>query len=83
MKKAKFYIGTIPAIIWGEPSERIFIHVHGKMSRKEYAESFAAIVQEHGYNTMSFDLAQHGERMTAVVVTCGAVWLTLSRYMTM
>lgn len=62
MKNEKFNIGTIPAIIWGEPSERIFIHVHGKMSRKEYAESFAAIAQEHGYNTLSFDLAQHGER---------------------
>lgn len=62
MKKEKFSIGAIPSILWGEPSEKIFIHVHGKMSRKEYAESFAAVVQEKGFQTLSFDLAQHGER---------------------
>jgi hypothetical protein len=31
-------IDGIPAILWGERSEKIYIHVHGKMSRKEYAE---------------------------------------------
>lgn len=32
------------------------------MSRKEYAEGFAKTAQEKGCQTLSFDLAQHGER---------------------
>lgn len=62
MKTQKITIGSIPAIIWGEPSEKVFIHVHGKMSRKEYAEQFAAIANEKGFQTLSFDLPEHGER---------------------
>lgn len=55
-------IGGIPAILWGRPSDRIYIHVHGKQSRKEYAEEFAALAEERGYQTLSFDLPRHGER---------------------
>lgn len=62
MKKQLIYIGDIPAIIWGEPSEKVYIHVHGKMSRKEYAEQFAVIAEQKGYQTLSFDLPEHGER---------------------
>ena len=38
MKKLKISIEGIPIIIWGEASEKVYIYVHGKMSRKEYAE---------------------------------------------
>lgn len=55
-------IGGIPAILWGKPSGKIYIHVHGKMSRKEYAERFAEIAEEKGWQTLSFDLPEHGER---------------------
>ena len=55
-------LGDITAILWGEDSNRVYVHVHGKMSRKEYAESFAAIAETKGYQTLSFDLAEHGER---------------------
>lgn len=55
-------IGGIPAILWGRPSDRVYIHVHGKQSRKEYAEEFAALAEERGYQTLSFDLPRHGER---------------------
>lgn len=55
-------LGDIPAILWGEDSNRVYVHVHGKMSRKEYAESFAAIAETKGYQTLSFDLPEHGER---------------------
>ena len=55
-------IGGIPAILWGRPSDRVYIHVHGKQSRKEYAEAFAALAEERGYQTLSFDLPRHGER---------------------
>lgn len=62
MKTQKFILGDIPAILWGEDSNRVYVHVHGKMSRKEYAESFVAIAETKGYQTLSFDLPEHGER---------------------
>lgn len=62
MKTKSILIDNIPAIIWGEQSEKIYIHVHGKMSRKEYAEQFAEIAEKKGYQTLSFDLPEHGER---------------------
>lgn len=55
-------LGDIPSILWGEDSNRVYVHVHGKMSRKEYAESFAAIAETKGYQTLNFDLPEHGER---------------------
>lgn len=62
MKTQKFMLGDIPSILWGEDSNRVYVHVHGKMSRKEYAESFAAIAETKGYQTLNFDLPEHGER---------------------
>lgn len=56
------YIEGIPSILWGKPSSKLYIHVHGKMSKKEYAEQFAKIAESKGYQTLSFDLPEHGER---------------------
>lgn len=60
--KEKITVGGIPAIIWGKPADKAYIHVHGKCSRKEYAEGFAEIAEAKGFQTISFDLPQHGER---------------------
>jgi len=62
MKKEIFNIDGIPAILWGNASDKIYIFVHGKMSRKEYAEPFAIVAEKKGYQTLSFDLPEHGER---------------------
>lgn len=62
MKTTKFYIGKIPVIIWGMKSDKAYIYVHGKMSDKESAETFAQIAEKKGYQTISFDLPEHGER---------------------
>lgn len=59
----KLLIDGIPAILWGKPSEKVYLYVHGKMSRKEAAESFAILAEEKGYQTLSFDLPQHGDRI--------------------
>lgn len=72
MEQKRIDINGIPSIIWGKPSNKAFIHVHGKMSRKEYAESFAVIAEQYGYQTVSFDLPEHGER-TAKSYRCD-VW---------
>ena len=63
LERRKLSISGIPAILWGKASDRVFIHVHGKHSRKEYAQSFAAIAGEKGCQTLSFDLPEHGERV--------------------
>ena len=63
MKTTKIKINNIPAIIWGEELDKVYLFVHGKMSSKEAAEQFAGIAEEKGYQTISFDLPQHGERL--------------------
>ncbi|MBE6088520.1 MAG: alpha/beta hydrolase [Clostridium beijerinckii] len=59
---SKIQIDNIPAILWGEPSDKIYIFVHGKMSSKESAHEFSQIASERGYQVLSFDLPEHGER---------------------
>ena len=61
----KFIVEDIPAVLWGEPSAKIYIYVHGKQGYKEYAEAFAKIAEDKGYQTLSFDLPKHGERKEA------------------
>jgi len=62
MKKTRIEISAIPALIWGNPSDKVLLCVHGKMGSKECVEHIAKIAQEKGYQTVSFDLPQHGER---------------------
>jgi len=67
MKKAHFTIESIPAILWGEPSEKLFIAVHGNMSSKddEGIVIFAEEAINKGYQALSFDLPEHGDRKVA------------------
>ena len=64
MKIEKIKINNIPSIIWGEKSNRVFIAVHGNMSNKEdeVIKIFAEKVASRGYQLLSFDLPEHGER---------------------
>lgn len=63
MQIQKFMIHDIPAFLWGEASDKLFVYVHGKMSCKEYAADFAEIANQKGFQTLSFDLPEHGERI--------------------
>ncbi len=62
MLKQSISIESIPATIWGAPSDKVYIFVHGKMSQKEEAEGFAKIAESKGDQVISFDLPEHGER---------------------
>ncbi len=64
MKKERIKINHIPSIIWGEKSHKVFIAVHGNMSNKEddVIKILANIVTSKGYQLISFDLPEHGER---------------------
>ncbi|MBR6034117.1 MAG: alpha/beta hydrolase [Clostridia bacterium] len=57
-------INNIPSIIWGERSNKVFIAVHGNMSNKEdeVIKILAEKVVSKGYQLLSFDLPEHGER---------------------
>ena len=64
MVKSKFKISNIPTILWGEKSEKLFIAVHGNMSNKEdtVIQILAEEAVQKGYQVLSFDLPEHGER---------------------
>ena len=52
----------IPALLYGDPCDRAFLHVHGKMGCKEEAERLAAIACPRGWQVLSMDLPEHGAR---------------------
>jgi alpha-beta hydrolase superfamily lysophospholipase len=64
MIKQNFKIENIPAILWGDKSDKLFIVVHGNMSNKEsnIIVAFAKEATARGYQVLSFDLPEHGER---------------------
>ena len=57
MKTQQFMIGQIPAVLYGEHTERLWLFLHGQMGQ---AESFAKIVCPKGAQVLSMDLPGHG-----------------------
>ena len=62
MKSKIFSINNIPAILYGEDSDSGYIFVHGQGGNKFEAERFARLATLKGYQVLSIDLPQHGER---------------------
>ncbi len=62
MKTERLQIQGIPAVIYGEDSEKVWLYVHGKQSAKEAAGRFAETVCAKGWQVLSADLPEHGER---------------------
>ncbi len=64
MIKNNLVINGIPALLWGEQSDRLFIAVHGNMSSKDdnAITIFAEEANKKSYQVLSFDLPEHGER---------------------
>ena len=63
MEKEVISIKNIPAILWGAKAESVYIYVHGKNASKEEASGFAEIAVTKGFQVLSFDLPEHGERV--------------------
>lgn len=65
MKQTNVQIGHIPALLWGETSERWILAVHGNLSHK--SDTVIALLAEHatarGHQVLSFDLPEHGARL--------------------
>ena len=70
--KTKIKIDGIPAVIWGEQSKKCYIAVHGNMSNKEdtVVEILAEEATKAGYQVVSFDLPEHGERKDDKTYLC-------------
>ena len=49
MLTQKTSIQGIPALLWGESSEDLYLFVHGKCSRKEDAAPFAELAVKKGF----------------------------------
>ena len=62
MMKQKITIHGIPSLLYGNPSESLYLFVHGKMSCKEEAERLADIAMRRGFQVLGFDLPEHGDR---------------------
>ena len=62
METSHLYIENIQAIIWGLSSNKIFLYVHGQGGNKEEAKVFASIANRYGWQVLSIDLPEHGER---------------------
>ena len=62
MKEKHILLQEIPAILYGDSSESLFLYIHGKLGRKEEAARFAEIVCPKGFQVLSIDLPGHGER---------------------
>ena len=72
MKTERINIDGIPSIIWGEKSSKVFIAVYGNMSNKEdeVIKILAEKVIGKGYQLLSFDLPEHGERKNDTTYLC-------------
>ena len=72
MKTERINIKNIPAFIWGEKSNKVFIAVHGNMSNKEdeVIRILAEKVTNQGYQVLSFDLPEHGDRKNDTSCLC-------------
>ena len=62
MKQQRFSLGTVPAVLYGEPASRGYLFLHGQLGRKEEGEAFAQAACPKGYQVLSIDLPGHGER---------------------
>lgn len=68
----RVWIENIPAVIWGENKEKVFIAVHGNKSNNEdkVIKILAKEGIKKGYSVLSFDLPKHGERIDILNYPC-------------
>ena len=62
MKTENYQINQIPSVLYGEPSEKCWLFVHGQGGNKEEAAVFSEIAVPAGYQVLGVDLPEHGAR---------------------
>lgn len=66
MKEERFFIKNIPAVVYGEVSDKCYLFVHGQSGFKEEGAAFAEITCPSGHQVLAIDLPEHGERQGEV-----------------
>ena len=61
--KEFFDISGIPAALYGERSDKVFLFVHGQFGCKEEAERFAEVANPLGWQVLAIDLPEQLEFM--------------------
>lgn len=69
MQIQSILLENIPAILWGNTSNRLYLYIHGQDGNKEEAATFAEIVCRKGWQVLSIDLPGHGERRAEIKAT--------------
>lgn len=64
MREQHTVLCGLPALVLGEPTERVYFYVHGKSASKEEARDFAQAACQCGWQVVSIDLPRHGERQS-------------------
>ncbi len=62
MKRETLKICGIPALTWGGPSQKLLLYVHGQGGNKEEAAVLCDIFCRSGWQILSIDLPEHGDR---------------------
>lgn len=62
MVSESFDIRGIPAVLYGERAEKVWLFVHGKCGNKEEACGLAELLCPKGYQVLGVDLPEHGAR---------------------
>lgn len=57
-----YTIHKTPAVLYGKPSEKLLIYIHGKQGCKEEAEELLKFFCPIGYQVLGIDLPEHGMR---------------------
>lgn len=66
MMEKSFFIGDVPATVYGEKSEKIFLFVHGQCGSKEEAGLFAKTADKYGWQVIGIDLPEHNGRKDGI-----------------
>lgn len=62
MRTEKMEIHSIPAVLYGEPSETVWLFLQGQGGCKEEAGQFAEVAVPAGDQVLGIDLPEHGAR---------------------
>lgn len=72
MNIQRLQLGAVPAVVWGAPSDTVYLAVHGNLSNKEdiVIRMLAERLADSGIQLLSFDLPEHGERKQDTAYLC-------------
>lgn len=62
VEEQAFQIEKIPAVLYGEETDKVYLFLHGKRGYKEEAKEFGQIVCPRGWQVVGVDLPEHGSR---------------------